>query len=99
MMEPQRFAPVPVSLPCSPLSRAPYRDAFMLPRTSGGLAAHDDAASDTDAPGAGGEESPTLEDTARQEREYLRERLRAELQREPGEEELNEWLRRHTEGY
>ena len=71
----------------------------MLQRESGGLAANDDAAADADAPEAGGEESPTLEDTARKEREYLRERLRNELRREPSEEELNEWLRRHTEGY
>jgi hypothetical protein len=41
----------------------------------------------------------TLEDAAEHEREYLRRRLRDELQREPTEEELNEWLREHTEGY
>ncbi|HYO64177.1 MAG TPA: hypothetical protein VER08_11145 [Pyrinomonadaceae bacterium] len=40
-----------------------------------------------------------LEDAARDEREYLRERLRSELGRQPTEQELNEWLRRHTEGY
>ena len=40
-----------------------------------------------------------LEDAARDERDYLRGRLREELKREPTEEELNEWLRRHTEGY
>jgi len=45
----------------------------------------------------GGE--PTLEETAEQEQEYLRRRLRDELQREPTEDELNEWLRQHTEGY
>ena len=41
----------------------------------------------------------TLEDAARREQEYLRERLRKELGREPSEAELSEWLRRHTEGY
>jgi hypothetical protein len=41
----------------------------------------------------------SLEDAARGEREYVRERLRTELGREPTEEELNEWLREHTEGY
>jgi hypothetical protein len=41
----------------------------------------------------------TLEDAAEHEREYLRQRLRAELGREPTEDELNEWLREHTEGY
>lgn len=40
-----------------------------------------------------------LEETVRQEHEYLRKRLREELKREPTEEELSEWLRQHTEGY
>ena len=40
-----------------------------------------------------------LEEAARDEREYLRGRLRKEWGREPSEEELNEWLRRHTEGH
>ena len=42
---------------------------------------------------------PELEDVARQEREYVRGQLRESLKREPTEEELDEWLRRHTEGY
>ena len=41
----------------------------------------------------------TLEEAAAREHDYLRRRLRDELQREPTEEELNEWLREHTEGY
>jgi hypothetical protein len=41
----------------------------------------------------------TLDEAARREHEYLEGRLREELGREPTEEELNEWLRRHTEGY
>jgi len=45
---------------------------------------------------AGGE---SLEDAARDERVVARERLREELGREPGDEEIDEWLRRHTEGY
>ena len=40
-----------------------------------------------------------LDDAARGEREYVRRRLREELQREPTENELDEWLRQHTEGY
>jgi hypothetical protein len=40
-----------------------------------------------------------LEDAARTERDYLRQRLQEELQREPTEQELDEWLRQHTEGY
>ena len=40
-----------------------------------------------------------LTEVAQTEHEYLHERLRKELGREPTEEELDEWLRRHTEGY
>jgi DNA-directed RNA polymerase specialized sigma subunit len=40
-----------------------------------------------------------LQDVAETEHEYLHERLRQDLGREPTEEELNEWLRQHTEGY
>ncbi len=43
--------------------------------------------------------SGELEDVAETEHKYLRERLHEELAREPTEEELNEWLRQHTEGY
>jgi hypothetical protein len=41
----------------------------------------------------------SLDDAAQSEREYVRERLREELKREPTELELDEWLRQHTEGY
>lgn len=40
-----------------------------------------------------------LEDAARTERDYVRQRLREELEREPTEQEVDEWLRQHTEGY
>jgi hypothetical protein len=40
-----------------------------------------------------------LEDVAQTEHEYLHQRLREDLGREPTEEELDEWLRQHTEGY
>jgi hypothetical protein len=40
-----------------------------------------------------------LADAARAEREYVRERLRTETGRTPTDEELDEWLREHTEGY
>jgi hypothetical protein len=50
-----------------------------------------------------GAESPaagdTLADAARDEREVAARRLRDELNRDPTEEEIDEWLRRHTEGY
>jgi hypothetical protein len=36
---------------------------------------------------------------ASDERDFVRETLRAELGRDPSEEELNEWLREHTESY
>ena len=98
MTEPQRFTQLSVSLPYALSANALYRNAFMIHYESESLAASD-IASEADAPETSGEESPTLEDTARKEREYLRERLRDELKREPSEEELNEWLRRHTEGY
>jgi hypothetical protein len=41
----------------------------------------------------------TLDEAAREERKYVRRRLREEFQREPSEEEIDEWLRQHTEGY
>ncbi|HVF86316.1 MAG TPA: hypothetical protein VM866_01945 [Pyrinomonadaceae bacterium] len=47
----------------------------------------------------GEDSNNSLEDAARDEHEYLRGRLRDELKREPSEEEMNEWLRQHTEGY
>lgn len=53
------------------------------------------AAAEPDGEGA----DASLEDVARGEQEYVRERLRAELGREPTDEELNEWLREHTEGH
>ncbi|HMF55703.1 MAG TPA: hypothetical protein VK619_05050 [Pyrinomonadaceae bacterium] len=45
------------------------------------------------------EEDNSLENAARKEREYVIERLREELKREPTEDEVNEWLREQTEGY
>lgn len=45
------------------------------------------------------ENESTLGDVAETEHEYLHQRLRDELGREPTEEEMNEWLRQHTEGY
>jgi hypothetical protein len=59
------------------------------------------------AAGAGGingegerpEPDPDLEEAVQEEYEYLRNRLQEELGREPTDEELDEWLRRHTEAY
>jgi DNA-directed RNA polymerase specialized sigma subunit len=45
------------------------------------------------------ESNETLTEAARAERDYVCERLRAELGREPTTEEINDWLRQHTEGY
>jgi hypothetical protein len=43
--------------------------------------------------------TPELEEVFKAEHQYLHQRLREELCREPTEEELDEWLREHTEGY
>ncbi len=54
------------------------------------------------AGGRGAESSPTgdtLADASRDEREVAASRLREELNRDPTDEEIDEWLRRHTEGY
>ena len=40
-----------------------------------------------------------LANVAKEEQEFVRQALTAELGREPTEEELNEWLREHTESY
>ncbi|HEV3468142.1 MAG TPA: hypothetical protein VG148_02400 [Pyrinomonadaceae bacterium] len=48
---------------------------------------------------AGDNTGDTLEDAARDERDYVRERLRDELRRDPTDEEISDWLRKHTEGY
>lgn len=40
-----------------------------------------------------------LDDAVRDERDYVRQRLRQELNREPTTEEMDAWLREHTEGY
>jgi len=79
------------SYPPSPLQAA-WRDA---PSDDG---APDLFAADQSPDEADGA-STTLDDVARREREDMRPRLRDELGREPTEEELDEWLRRHTEGY
>ncbi len=58
-----------------------------------------DASSSEEANGPDDPGDAPLDDAARGEREYVRRRLREELQREPTEGELDEWLRQHTEGY
>jgi hypothetical protein len=47
--------------------------------------------------GAGGDDS--LQDLAREQRDLARERLTGELGRDPAEDEIDDWLRRQTEGY
>jgi hypothetical protein len=49
-------------------------------------------------PATSNEDAP-LDEAVREEREYVRGRLRDELQREPTEEEVDDWLRQHTEAY
>jgi hypothetical protein len=57
----------------------------------------DDAAENGNKDAA--ENGDKLEQVAEIEHEYLHQRLREELGREPTEKELDEWLRQHTEGY
>ncbi|HEV2706806.1 MAG TPA: hypothetical protein VGV59_12835 [Pyrinomonadaceae bacterium] len=78
----------------------PYQQDFHAPSGASRNGALWASLNTTAADGSEAEETDTsLEDAARGEREYVRERLRGELGREPTEEELNEWLREHTEGY
>jgi hypothetical protein len=55
----------------------------------------DEENQDANVPEAG----DNLEHVAQTEHEYLHQRLQEDLGREPTEEELDEWLRQHTEGY
>lgn len=50
-------------------------------------------------PPPGDEPDSVLEEVARREREYVRRRLREDLNREPTEEEMDDWLRQQTEGH
>jgi hypothetical protein len=70
------------------LSRGAIAGRFAASASNGESPEPDDNAVDT-----------PLEDVARAERDYVRQRLREELQREPTEEEVDQWLREHTEGY
>ena len=45
------------------------------------------------------DDESNLAETVKEEAEFLREKLREQFGREPTEEELNEWLREHTESY
>ena len=40
-----------------------------------------------------------LSEAADEEEKFVREKLKEELGREPTQEELDEWLREHTESY
>jgi hypothetical protein len=55
----------------------------------------------TDESSDGDNEVPEsgLDDAAKADQEVVRERLREDLKREPSQEEIDEWLRRHTESY
>ena len=41
----------------------------------------------------------SLQDLSREQRDIARERLTRELGRDPSEDEIDDWLRHHTEGY
>lgn len=70
---------------------------FLL-RTVDDTAFQSSFSSEDEAPGME-EGDASLDEAAEDEREYVRRRLRDELGHEPSEEEMDEWLRRHTEGY
>jgi DNA-directed RNA polymerase specialized sigma subunit len=44
-------------------------------------------------------EELSLSDAVKEEEQFVRERLKDELGREPTREEIDEWLREHTESY
>jgi len=58
---------------------------------------HADADTSNEERDAVGDDS--LQDLVRDERELARERATRELGREPNEDEVDDWLRRQTEGY
>jgi hypothetical protein len=60
---------------------------------------HADADTSSVETGAGGGGDDSLQDLAREQLELARERLTRELGREPTEDEIDDWLRRQTEGY
>jgi DNA-directed RNA polymerase specialized sigma subunit len=45
------------------------------------------------------QEDNQLSEAVRGEESFVREKLKEELGREPTAEEINEWLREHTESY
>lgn len=75
-----------------------FPSRLLMLRTVGGEVFQSSLASEDETPGTEGGDT-SLDEAAEAEREYMRRRLRDELGREPSEEELDEWLRRHTEGY
>lgn len=58
---------------------------------------HADADPSDEERDAGGDDS--LQDLSREQRDLARERLSRELGRDPTEDEIDDWLRRQTEGY
>ena len=44
-------------------------------------------------------EENDLSEAAQEEESFVREKLKQELGREPTSEEIDEWLREHTESY
>jgi hypothetical protein len=71
---------------------------LLMLRTVDGEVFQSSFSSEDETPGTE-EGDASLDEAAETERDYVRRRLRDELGREPSEEEVDEWLRRHTEGY
>ena len=76
-----------------------HHDSHQTPSRRRAAFASQDGEGVDDGKGADKGRDDSLEGAARDERRYARASLRRELGRDPTEEEVNEWLRRQTEGY
>ena len=75
------------------------QDGGTLRKNARAMASDSTEESGEETPQPENAEDHELEDAARDERDYVRQRLAEELGREPTQSELDEWLRQHTEGY
>ena len=81
-----------------PVRTEDFPSRLLIHRTVDGRGFQSSSSSEGESPEVqSGEDS--LGEIAETERDYVRRRLRDELKREPSEGEVDEWLRRHTEGY
>lgn len=83
----------------TPVERIEVSSGFGISRISRSMFAKRCHAFSEEAAEQPDEVETPLDDAAQGERQYVRQRLREELKREPTESELDDWLRQHTEGY